>query len=247
MDGYELARRLPRAATARCGAVLVALSGYGREEDKRARARRRLRSPLREAARPPDAGLICRADTPPRLGGDAARARGAERVPTLESQRPRCHTRNDGRICAERRPPGPSYWTPFVQGRIMRRDPAGVRPGAGARPRRRRLPAAWARLRVPASRIPTRVKHVLQDNNQNYVKGQIIGRVKVLIGEGLFTSEGDFWRRQRRARAAGLPPRAHRRASPTRWCAARRERLDRWEPRRAARRADRRRRRDERA
>jgi cytochrome P450 len=42
------------------------------------------------------------------------------------------------------------------------------------------------------------VKHVLQDNNQNYVKGPIIERTKILIGEGLFTSEGDFWRRQRR-------------------------------------------------
>lgn len=45
---------------------------------------------------------------------------------------------------------------------------------------------------------PDAAKHVLQDNNQNYVKGQIIGRVKILIGEGLFTSEGEFWRRQRR-------------------------------------------------
>jgi cytochrome P450 len=45
---------------------------------------------------------------------------------------------------------------------------------------------------------PDGVKHLLQDNNQNYVKGELIGRVKVLIGEGLFTSEGDFWRRQRR-------------------------------------------------
>jgi PAS domain S-box-containing protein len=35
MDGYELARRL-RQPTARCGAVLIALSGYGRDEDKRA-------------------------------------------------------------------------------------------------------------------------------------------------------------------------------------------------------------------
>jgi two-component system CheB/CheR fusion protein len=35
MDGYELARRL-REPSARCGAVLIALSGYGREEDKRA-------------------------------------------------------------------------------------------------------------------------------------------------------------------------------------------------------------------
>ena len=35
MDGFELARRL-REPSARCGAVLIALSGYGRDEDKRA-------------------------------------------------------------------------------------------------------------------------------------------------------------------------------------------------------------------
>jgi PAS domain S-box-containing protein len=35
MDGYELARRL-REPPSRCGAVLIALSGYGRDEDKRA-------------------------------------------------------------------------------------------------------------------------------------------------------------------------------------------------------------------
>ena len=45
---------------------------------------------------------------------------------------------------------------------------------------------------------PDAVKHVLQDNNQNYTKGPLIGRVKALLGEGLLTSEGDFWRRQRR-------------------------------------------------
>ena len=76
---------------------------------------------------------------------------------------------------------------------------------------------------------PDAVKHVLQDNNQNYVKGEIIGRVKVLIGEGLFTSEGDFWRRQRRLaqpafhreRIAGFVDTMVRRTA---------ERLDRWEP-----------------
>ena len=45
---------------------------------------------------------------------------------------------------------------------------------------------------------PDHIKHVLQDNNHNYVKGLVIAKLKVLIGEGLFTSEGDFWRRQRR-------------------------------------------------
>ena len=45
---------------------------------------------------------------------------------------------------------------------------------------------------------PDHIKHVLQDNNRNYWKGNLMRRVKPLIGEGLFTSEGDFWRRQRR-------------------------------------------------
>jgi cytochrome P450 len=45
---------------------------------------------------------------------------------------------------------------------------------------------------------PDHIKHVLQDNARNYVKGIVIAKLKVLIGEGLFTSEGDFWRRQRR-------------------------------------------------
>src|SRR5262249_5831266 len=53
-------------------------------------------------------------------------------------------------------------------------------------------------IRVYQLHHPDGVNHVLQDNNQNYVKGPVIGRTKVLIGEGLFTSEGDFWRRQRR-------------------------------------------------
>ena len=43
---------------------------------------------------------------------------------------------------------------------------------------------------------PDLVKYVLQDNNKNYVKGYEM--VKPLMGEGLVTSDGDLWRRQRR-------------------------------------------------
>src|SRR3954467_12382014 len=45
---------------------------------------------------------------------------------------------------------------------------------------------------------PDDVKHVLQTNNRNYVKGLGIDRVKILLGNGIMVSEGDYWRQQRR-------------------------------------------------
>jgi cytochrome P450 len=45
---------------------------------------------------------------------------------------------------------------------------------------------------------PDHFKHVLQMNNRNYHKGANLRMVKNLLGEGLFISEDDFWRRQRR-------------------------------------------------
>lgn len=43
---------------------------------------------------------------------------------------------------------------------------------------------------------PEEVKHVLQDNHRNYRKGY--DQAKPLMGNGLVTSEGDFWLKQRR-------------------------------------------------
>ncbi|MGA9522293.1 MAG: cytochrome P450, partial [Myxococcaceae bacterium] len=45
---------------------------------------------------------------------------------------------------------------------------------------------------------PDHVKHVLQDNHLNYEKGFGYARMEPLVGKGLLTSEGDFWKRQRR-------------------------------------------------
>lgn len=42
------------------------------------------------------------------------------------------------------------------------------------------------------------VKHVLQDNNKNYTKLNPKQAKKTVVGRGLLTSEGDFWRHQRR-------------------------------------------------
>jgi cytochrome P450 len=44
---------------------------------------------------------------------------------------------------------------------------------------------------------PDDVKRVLVGNHRNYTKGTGLDRVKILLGNGLMTSEGDFWRRQR--------------------------------------------------
>jgi cytochrome P450 len=56
---------------------------------------------------------------------------------------------------------------------------------------------------------PDHVKHVLQDNHRNYEKGKRYrATLAPLMGNGLFTSEGDFWLRQRRI-AQGAFQRAH--------------------------------------
>jgi cytochrome P450 len=46
---------------------------------------------------------------------------------------------------------------------------------------------------------PAAVEHVLVKNYKNYRKPEFINEpVRLLLGNGLFSSEGDFWRRQRR-------------------------------------------------
>jgi cytochrome P450 len=42
------------------------------------------------------------------------------------------------------------------------------------------------------------VEHVLKDNHRNYTKGPGYDRVRPFLGDGLLTSEGEAWRRQRK-------------------------------------------------
>ncbi|HVN45977.1 MAG TPA: cytochrome P450 [Steroidobacteraceae bacterium] len=60
------------------------------------------------------------------------------------------------------------------------------------------------RVYVPARRSytyvihhPDDVKRVLVSNHRNYTKGVGLDRVKILLGKGIMTSEGELWRRQR--------------------------------------------------
>lgn len=70
------------------------------------------------------------------------------------------------------------------------------------------------RLYMPARRRyayvihrPEDVKRVLVTNHRNYVKGVDRDRIRVLLGLGIMTSEGELWQRQRRM----MQPLFHRR------------------------------------
>src|SRR2546430_8196723 len=44
---------------------------------------------------------------------------------------------------------------------------------------------------------PDDVKRVLVTNHRNYTKGLGLDRVRILLGKGIMTSEGELWKRQR--------------------------------------------------
>jgi cytochrome P450 len=53
---------------------------------------------------------------------------------------------------------------------------------------------------------PEYARHVLITNAANYQKGWVHDKLKPLIGEGIFTSNGEVWRKQRRT----MQPQFHR-------------------------------------
>jgi len=85
---------------------------------------------------------------------------------------------------------------------------------------------------------PDDVQHVLQDNNRNYTKIPAPGNLllRPLVGNGLLTSDGDFWLRQRRL----AQPAFHRQriaAFATTMTDAAAKMIDRWREPAAARQA----------
>src|SRR5215217_8190747 len=74
---------------------------------------------------------------------------------------------------------------------------------------------------------PSHIKHVLLDNNRNYHKDR--ERFDALLGRGLLTSDGVFWRGQRRA----MQPAFHREriaSATTSMTYATSAMLERWRP-----------------
>jgi cytochrome P450 len=92
--------------------------------------------------------------------------------------------------------PGPHGYPPLGIFPRLRRDPlryltaVACRYGAVVS-----LPLGVRRAYLLAH--PTHIQHVLQDQPDHYGKGLSVGRITPLFGEGLTTSEGILWRRQR--------------------------------------------------
>ncbi|MEM6993203.1 MAG: cytochrome P450 [Myxococcota bacterium] len=53
-------------------------------------------------------------------------------------------------------------------------------------------------IRFVFAHDPKDVQHVLISNHRNYIKSRSYEGLRMVMGNGLVTSEGDFWRRQRR-------------------------------------------------
>src|SRR5688572_5841867 len=94
-------------------------------------------------------------------------------------------------------PPGPRGLPMLGMLTAMRRDATGVFLDAA------RQFGDVAYLKILSRRgflitNPRDVRHVLQDNARNYHKSPLYQKLRISIGDGLLTSEDDFWLRQRR-------------------------------------------------
>ncbi len=93
--------------------------------------------------------------------------------------------------------PGPRGY-PFVGILLqMRRDPLGFLSEA-ARRYGDVVSLKMGPMQAYLLSHPDHIQHVLQDHHRNYRKSRFVERVKPFLGEGLATSEGETWKRQRR-------------------------------------------------
>lgn len=102
-------------------------------------------------------------------------------------------------------PPGPGTLATLAIGPRFRRDPLGTTASV-VRRYGDVICSRFGPWRFYTVFQPAHVQHVLHDHHDNYVKGALVARARILIGDGLVTSEGTLWRRQRRT----IQPAFHR-------------------------------------
>ncbi|MGW4461207.1 cytochrome P450 [Micromonospora sp. NBC_01796] len=97
---------------------------------------------------------------------------------------------------ARRVPPGPPRSSAMRMLAVMNRDRLGMMTDAAA--------AYGDAVRLPVGpkslyffNHPDYAKHILADNSANYHKGIGLVHARRALGDGLLTSEGDLWRKQR--------------------------------------------------
>jgi cytochrome P450 len=94
-------------------------------------------------------------------------------------------------------PPGPRGMPILGMLPAVRRDPTGV----FMRAARRFGDVAYFKIGPRRGYLltnPSDIRHVLQDNARNYHKSPLYQKLRMSIGNGLLTSEDEFWLRQRR-------------------------------------------------
>ncbi|NLU79173.1 cytochrome P450 [Micromonospora sp. HNM0581] len=95
------------------------------------------------------------------------------------------------------RPPGPSAWTaPVLLGRMARNRLNVMRSVAARHGDAVRLPLGPKTLYF--FNHPEHAKHVLAENPGNYHKGIGLTHARRTLGDGLLTSEGELWTKQRK-------------------------------------------------
>src|SRR5262245_8894468 len=102
-----------------------------------------------------------------------------------------------GRVRMASLPPGPRGLPLVGMLPAIRRDPTGVFMDAA----RRFGDVAYFKIGPRRGFLitgPADIRHVLQDNARNYHKSPLYNKLRLSLGNGLLTSEGDFWLRQRR-------------------------------------------------
>lgn len=93
-------------------------------------------------------------------------------------------------------PPGPSAWSLLGSIGAVRADPLGYLMREAAR--YGDVVSLPLVERLTLVNHPDHVQHVLQERHAHYTKGFQYARLRPLLGDGLLTSEGEFWKRQRR-------------------------------------------------